>query len=142
MTERVLLPSSVRPSHYKLELSPDLVAFEFDCKEDINIAVFDVSVKEITLHAKEINVQEVTFRSLNADSPSRSLESISYNLKLHTVTFAFDDELPVGDAVLSIKFKGILNSDMAGFYRSSYADANGTKKIMASTQFEALDARR
>lgn len=31
---------------------------------------------------------------------------------------------------------------MAGFYRSSYTDIHGQKKIMASTQFEALDARR
>ena len=31
---------------------------------------------------------------------------------------------------------------MAGFYKSMYSDANGTKKVMVSTQFEALDARR
>lgn len=31
---------------------------------------------------------------------------------------------------------------MAGFYRSSYQDVHGNTKTMASTQFEALDARR
>ena len=31
---------------------------------------------------------------------------------------------------------------MAGFYRSTYTDIYGNPKIMASTQFEALDARR
>ena len=31
---------------------------------------------------------------------------------------------------------------MAGFYRSTYTDVNGASKIMASTQFESLDARR
>jgi puromycin-sensitive aminopeptidase len=31
---------------------------------------------------------------------------------------------------------------MAGFYRSSYTNIHGEPKIMASTQFEALDARR
>lgn len=31
---------------------------------------------------------------------------------------------------------------MAGFYRSHYKDTNGNDKIVASTQFEALDARR
>ena len=31
---------------------------------------------------------------------------------------------------------------MAGFYKSNYSDADGNKKVMASTQFEALDARR
>ena len=63
-------------------------------------------------------------------------------MKYNTVKFTFDSSLPVGEGVLSIKYKGILNSDMAGFYKSTYADANGNKKIMASTQFEALDARR
>ena len=31
---------------------------------------------------------------------------------------------------------------MAGFYRSSYTDIHGKSKIMVSTQFESLDARR
>eukprot|EP00438_Fugacium_kawagutii_P023078 Skav219020 [mRNA] locus=scaffold2142:370618:380851:+ [translate_table: standard] len=43
---------------------------------------------------------------------------------------------------LELKFVGILNDQMAGFYRSGYKDINGTSKIMASTQFESLDARR
>ena len=31
---------------------------------------------------------------------------------------------------------------MAGFYRSTYTDYKGDEKLVASTQFEALDARR
>jgi puromycin-sensitive aminopeptidase len=31
---------------------------------------------------------------------------------------------------------------MAGFYRSSYTDIDGKPQVMASTQFESLDARR
>jgi aminopeptidase N len=31
---------------------------------------------------------------------------------------------------------------MAGFYRSTYVDYKGDEKLVASTQFEALDARR
>ena len=31
---------------------------------------------------------------------------------------------------------------MAGFYRSTYTDIDGNKKLMASTQFESIDARR
>lgn len=31
---------------------------------------------------------------------------------------------------------------MAGFYRSNYKGMNGESKVMGSTQFEALDARR
>ncbi|CAM9342833.1 unnamed protein product, partial [Discosporangium mesarthrocarpum] len=31
---------------------------------------------------------------------------------------------------------------MAGFYRSGYKSVDGQDRVMASTQFEALDARR
>lgn len=70
---------------------------------------------------------------------------LDYNLKDKTVTLVFEKEVtPSGkeQQLLVIKFSGILNADMAGFYRSSYSDAAGKKKVMASTQFEALDARR
>lgn len=70
------------------------------------------------------------------------MSEITYNVKQNTVKITFDSSIPTGEGVLTIKYRGILNGDMAGFYKSSYADANGTKKIMASTQFEALDARR
>ena len=31
---------------------------------------------------------------------------------------------------------------MAGFYRSQYTDSKGVKRFLATTQFEAIDARR
>jgi aminopeptidase 2 len=42
---------------------------------------------------------------------------------------------------LNIVFNGVVNDKMAGFYRSSYQH-EGKQKYMASTQFEATDARR
>merc|ERR1740130_187163 len=59
-----------------------------------------------------------------------------------TSTFSFDEVLPVGKGVLEIKFRGTLNAEMAGFYRSEYTNNAGEKKRMAVTQFEAIDARR
>lgn len=43
--------------------------------------------------------------------------------------------------MLNIKFTGILNDQMAGFYRSSYV-VNGKIKYMASTKFEPTHARK
>lgn len=62
--------------------------------------------------------------------------------KDYSVRLEFGTELAVGEATLKFKFVGHLNNQMAGFYRSSYTSASGEKRIMASTQFEALDARR
>jgi aminopeptidase N len=64
-------------------------------------------------------------------------------MKATTVTFVFSDSIPKGETIkLKIDFVGCLNNQMAGFYRSHYKDTNGNDKIVASTQFEALDARR
>lgn len=110
-SDRVLLSRDIVPTHYSLELSPDFVSLEFGCDEEITLSIKAEKITEITLHSKEINVLDVTFRSLSDDVTivNPAIVSISYNLKLKTATFVFDHSLPVGEAVLSIKFKGILN---------------------------------
>jgi aminopeptidase 2 len=45
-------------------------------------------------------------------------------------------------AQLHMKFTGQLNDKMAGFYRSTYKNADGTEGILATTQMEPTDARR
>lgn len=63
----------------------------------------------------------------------------------------FDAELPVSKAAVTIEFQGLLNHDMAGFYRSQYKPAapaaasvprDDEWHYMLSTQFESTDARR
>lgn len=137
----VVLPPSVTPAHYSLEISPDLERLEFLGTEDIDVIV-SADTNQITVHSKEIHVLQASFASKDASEKKPKLVQISYHLIDNTVTFTFDGTLPHGNGVLHIEFRGILNGDMAGFYKSSYADADGKKMTMASTQFEALDARR
>jgi aminopeptidase N len=141
MTERVTLPADVLPHHYSLELTPNLEKLDFYCDEVIDVTVLKEGVTEVTLHSKEIFIETVSFSSAGSTA-SPTVVGISYNVKYHTVKFTFDGPLPAGAGKLTLHYRGILNGDMAGFYKSTYADANGNKKIMASTQFEALDARR
>ncbi|RNC30036.1 aminopeptidase, partial [Trypanosoma cruzi] len=47
----------------------------------------------------------------------------------------------IGEAVLSIDYKGEINDKLAGFYRSKYI-VKGKECHMGTTQFEAVDARR
>src|SRR5207253_2042112 len=46
-------------------------------------------------------------------------------------------ELSAGEATLSIRYTGVLNDELRGFYVSS-----GTNRSYATTQLEATDARR
>ena len=104
----------------------------------------DINSKEITLHAKELCFESAEFVVLGGSEEPVKPEQMVIIFKEHTVKFTFEKPIP-SDAKkikLTIKYTGFLNDQMAGFYRSSYEDIDGNKKIMASTQFEALDARR
>jgi puromycin-sensitive aminopeptidase len=134
-SERVLLPENCIPTHYDLCLTPDMSALTFSCDMTINVNVTSV-LKEITMHSKEIVIQSASIDGLNTCD-------INYDEKMTTVTLSFPNDVSIGNnKQLKISYTGILNGDMAGFYKSSYCNANGDKMIMASTQFEALDARR
>mmetsp|Transcript_22129 Transcript_22129/g.33663 ORF Transcript_22129/g.33663 Transcript_22129/m.33663 type:complete len:891 (+) Transcript_22129:120-2792(+) len=145
---RVLLPSTIVPKRYDLKLTPNLEQFTFN--GDISIQVetsddLDKDCKEIVMHAKELCLISASFTVVGKDGTGASVEAeeIRDNKKATTVTFIFPESIPASSTLLvSIQYSGFLNNQMAGFYRSSYTDINGNKKIMASTQFESLDARR
>lgn len=63
--------------------------------------------------------------------------------KKQVTKFDFQGTLPKGSkAQLEIKFTGILNDKMAGFYRSTYKNKDGSDGILACSQMEPTDARR
>ncbi|ORZ34473.1 aminopeptidase [Catenaria anguillulae PL171] len=141
--EREILPTNVVPTHYNVELTPDLESFTFEGSVDIQVKIVEatsvvkVNVKELELHAARI--------SLSHNKAEKTLLAASITDDSHTeqATITFPEELPAGaQATLSITFKGIHNDKMAGFYRSGYKDNEGKQKHMVVTQFEATDARR
>eukprot|EP00405_Crypthecodinium_cohnii_P010223 CAMPEP_0206429112 /NCGR_PEP_ID=MMETSP0324_2-20121206/6049_1 /ASSEMBLY_ACC=CAM_ASM_000836 /TAXON_ID=2866 /ORGANISM="Crypthecodinium cohnii, Strain Seligo" /LENGTH=882 /DNA_ID=CAMNT_0053894735 /DNA_START=32 /DNA_END=2680 /DNA_ORIENTATION=+ len=138
---RVLLPADVEPEHYDLTLEPDLEKFFFDGTVAITVDV-KVATDIITVHTKELVVFSGVFKPLDAPETSYDVSEITNKVKEMTTSFGFTEPLPVGKGVLTVKFRGILNDQMAGFYRSQYTDSKGEKKFMATTQFEAIDARR
>lgn len=82
---------------------------------------------------------------------SANSSGIAYDKTSERVILAFDKELIPGEVVLSIAFRGTINTAMAGFYRSKYKPVGepsvdtpkeGDFHYMMSTQFESCDARR
>ena len=65
-----------------------------------------------------------------------------FNEEDETVALRFPDNLPLGPARLDLDFTGQLNDKLRGFYRSHYTDESGERRHLATTQFEATDARR
>lgn len=139
---RVLLPPTINPTHYALSLTPDLPAHTFAGTAVISLTTSsDVSGSEIQLHAKELCLASASY-VVKGGADKREAVEIRDNKKETVVTFVFEEEIPKSaELVLAVEYSGFLNNQMAGFYRSSYTDIHGEKKIMASTQFESLDAR-
>ena len=148
---RVLLPSHVVPIRYDLSITPDLQAFTFvgtihivmNINKDSKDMTNEAASKSITLHAKELAFNSASYRLANTSEDVKAVE-INVNLKATTVEFVFEKPFTSGgdSLTLTIQYTGCLNNQMAGFYRSSYTDIHGNVQIMASTQFESLDARR
>ncbi len=134
---KVRLSKQILPLKYKLRIQPDMEAFTFSGEEAIEI-LLEKSVKEITLHSKDLEVTDGWWQ--NGKTRIDILKT-SYNVKSETATFKFAKALPKGKGKLFLHFRGIISEKLSGFYRSQYQFEGKTMKI-ATTQFESTDARR
>ena len=130
------LPRSVVPRHYKLMLAPDLEAFTFAGNVVIDVDV-EAATDVIVLNAIELGIEAVVRR----DDTEMTAE-VSYDKNRQRVSLKMPETLAPGPAILSMRFDGILNDHLHGFYRSTYAATDGTPRVIATTQFESTDARR
>ncbi|HEY2427380.1 MAG TPA: M1 family metallopeptidase [Acidimicrobiales bacterium] len=132
------LPRTVTPRHYDLTIAPDLGSCRFEGTTEIDVAVHE-TVREVVLNAIELDVHSVVV----VDAAGRRQEgSTTLDEKLERATVTFPEPLSVGDATLTIASTGLINDQLRGFYRSTFTDADGTERVIATTQFESTDARR
>ena len=131
--EREILPTNVIPKHYRLSLTPDFSTFKYVGKVSVVLDVTEPT-SSIILNALELELHSA---SVETNGKSIATKNISLDEEKQTARLDFEEELKVGkdETTLKIDFTGILNDKMAGFYRSSYIDANsGEKKWLATTQ--------
>ena len=136
--DAVVLPANVKPNKYRLTLQPDLNTFTFKGEQTVDIEIVEPTAR-IVLNAAELEISGVTLRRNGSET---STHSVSLDADTETVTLDFGRTLSPGRAQLEMAFTGILNDRLVGFYRSEYQDAEGQTRHLATTQFEATDARR
>ncbi|XP_047594607.1 aminopeptidase N isoform X4 [Lutra lutra] len=147
---RYRLPKALIPSSYNVTLQPYLTpnndglytfsgksTVRFMCKESTNV---------IIIHSKKLNYtniegQRVALRGvggIQAPAIDRTeLVELTEYLVVH-----LREPLQVNSQYeMDSKFQGELADDLAGFYRSEYME-NGVKKVIATTQMQAADARK
>ena len=85
---------------------------------------------------------ELAFPVVNDASGSETMGTVELDEHLERALLRFPTELQPGPHTLAIRFDGVLNDELRGFYRSTFTDDAGTTHTIATTQFEATDARR
>ena len=122
--------------NYDLIFEPIFSNFTFSGKEIIS---FNISkpIKRISLNSAELKIKKCYLIKNGKTIHTK----FSCNEKKEELSITFDQKLN-GRVKLCIEFLGILNDRLLGFYKSQYKDKYDKIKYLATTQFEAADARR
>jgi puromycin-sensitive aminopeptidase len=132
------LPRTVVPVRYDLRLEPDLTTLTFRGEETIAVTVGE-PVTEITLNAVELTITDAVIETGRGESLSGV---VTTEEDTERARIRFGRAVAPGPRKLTLRFTGVLNDKLRGFYRSTYKDATGASRVIAATQFEATDARR
>ncbi|MXZ92383.1 MAG: M1 family metallopeptidase [Chloroflexi bacterium] len=143
--DAVILPDNVRPVHYDLTLTPNFDEFTFDGEVDITVQM-QPGTTEIVLNCAEIDIKSAAVSWADRDGEhTQEANGIAYDAEAETATISIAGtpaDGPAGDQHLRMAFTGELNDKLRGFYRSQYTNPEGETAYLATTQFEATDARR
>ncbi|XP_036344816.1 aminopeptidase N-like [Rhagoletis pomonella] len=164
----VRLPRSIKPQKYNISLVPHLLNNNFTFEGEVRIQVLVLEdCYNITMHATELNItkNDVTVRRIGmstATSTSTLQPALATNAhyipeiggaelrirkqymleaKQFFIIDLYDKLTKGGVYEISIRFSGLIQDYLQGFYRSSYQVGN-EKRWLVSTQFQATDARR
>jgi puromycin-sensitive aminopeptidase len=133
------LPRTVTPARYDLTLEPDLAAGSFSGTEEVAVTVHE-RTSEIVLNAKDLLVSSGSLRS--ADGRTIEITKVVTDEEAERIALDLADPADPGAWTLMLAFEGPLNDRMVGFYRSVFDDEDGARHAIATTHFEATDARR
>mgnify|MGYP000881511358 CR=1 FL=1 len=129
------LNPDITPSKYFIQIEPNLADFTFEGNEVIYLDI-KKKIKSFSLHSAELKITEAKL-VLGQNSYSTK---IKYNPKSEEVLLTFPSSVS-GKARLHLSFQGVINDQLRGLYRSKYTH-KAKEQYLATTQFEATDARR
>ncbi|MDR3763781.1 MAG: M1 family metallopeptidase [Acidobacteriota bacterium] len=122
------LPNTVIPSSYDLTFAPDLATATFTGEETIHVRVAAPSAA-IVLNASELKIDEATVGEQKA--------TVTLDEAKEQATLTLPAAVPAGETEIHLRFTGVLNDKLRGFYLSK-----SKRRNYAVTQFEATDARK
>jgi puromycin-sensitive aminopeptidase len=133
------LPRTVTPSRYELTVEPDLSASTFRGTGDVRVDVHEAT-REIVLNAVDLQIEEA--RVSDGNGTKIDVTAVEVDPSSERAILRLSDPLTPGGWTLHLEFRGRMNDRLVGLYPSTYTDEHGATRVIASTHFEAADARR
>jgi puromycin-sensitive aminopeptidase len=127
------LPRTTVPLRYDLMLEPDLTAATFRGTVEIAV-VTNTASGDLVLNAIELEIDRC---ALDGSPVAFWLDEASERLFITP-----EGGVSAGEHRLSLEFRGTLNDQLRGFYRSTYRDHAGVEQVIATTQMQSTDCRR
>jgi len=131
------LPRHALPRRYELTLRPDLGEHLFTGAVTIVVDVIE-PVGTLVLNAAELSIHAATW----TDPQGTTDCAVDLDSELEQVRLTPPGQIAPGEGRLDLAFAGEINDRLRGFYRSTLMDPGGTTHSIATTQFQATDARR
>jgi puromycin-sensitive aminopeptidase len=138
MPDPYRLPRAVTPRHYALSLTPDLDGGRFEGTATIELTIHE-PVAAILLNAVQLELHAAVLRDAH---DREQVGRVTYDGEHERAIIDLPDTITPGEATLTIRYAGTLKDDLRGFYRSTFTDGEGRRRVIATTQFESTDARR
>ncbi|XP_037798441.1 aminopeptidase N-like [Penaeus monodon] len=143
--QSIRLPSTLKPLHYLVKLQPFIngnsSVFGY---VEVEMEVLEPT-SNITLHMADIITKNDTVKISSRDDPGALALGIKMQQYDHERQFYIvhlEKELQKGKKyVLAMDFIGYLNNQLRGFYKTTYTDADGMQKNLATTDFKPSYAR-
>jgi aminopeptidase N len=132
--ERVMLPSSVTPDHYRIDITPNAGALTFKGSVDVDVWVHQ-AIREIVLNSADLVIDRASVMGRGA------VQAIRYDKEIQTATLVLDRALDPGSYTLRLVYHGKIYRQASGLFALDYDSPKGKARALF-TQFENSDARR
>lgn len=129
------LDQSVIPSEYHLNIRTDLTNCTFSGTVLVKADVTKPT-DTITCNALDLTISSV---SLNTGQTAHEIKLDSEHERLQA---SFEATIPIGPIEITYEFSGVLRDDLSGYYLSEFRDENDEVQRIATTHFEATNARK
>ncbi|XP_066487780.1 glutamyl aminopeptidase isoform X2 [Tiliqua scincoides] len=137
------LPTYINPTHYDLELMPEMEEDRYTGTVTISIQLVQPT-RHLWLHLRETVITEMPLLKKSSGQSIALKQCFEYKPQEYVVVEAEEDLGPTNTTdfyLLTMKFQGHLNGSLVGFYRTTYKE-NGKTKSIAATDHEPTDARK